>query len=991
MAIGEDLQPSDDRVRDDLRRLFPRPAGFPAGAYVRQLLATGRMLGETPKIGRYALEKVLGEGGMGVVVRAVDTNFGVTVALKVLDGKFEPEKIPAEQRAAWLQHVHHEAKRLMEVHGDHVVHVYDADIVDGFRWLAMQYIEGVDLEQRFLDPARPPPLPWQTIVRWFVDAARGLQSVHDAGLVHRDMKPHNVVLDSEDRRACLVDFGLVMVAATARPDEQTSPDMRAEEGAATRRCGPPADRAPSRTAAGTEAYMSPEQLRGAALDARSDQFSLCLSLYWALYGRMPFDDEAPTAALVERRLGLPRHPPRHADSVPRWLHDLVARGLAARPEDRYASMRALIQELTRARGGRTLWLTALAVGTTASVLFSLVGAPHVRSMRCRDHGATTREPFDALHPALAARYGDAGADVADNLADLAGRWGKGWDAACDDYFVEGQPGLELRQQCLGRRWRDLERLAGDLTTAEIDLPAARRAIRRLGDPEVCDAAGYNRATPPSEAQALEIPLVEDNLSSARIALSLGDYTAAQRDARAAVARAAACGHAPTTAAAHIVAGRIARERNIVDDAEASLTAADRAALAGRDVFAAIDTSHELARLAILEQKDLGRARLLLEQAAGHLDDAGWGAPPECRPEKDRACFHHTHLFAEHADLRGLLDYAGLRYEDAEAHHRRAIAAREPLIATGAEPGPLAHSWLNLGRALLARGRRNEADAAYATSQRLLALRYPPDHPAHAADYFGIAEAARQRGDYDDAAANAEWSRALYVEAEGVDSPSVARVDYLLGVIWLDRQDFARARQSATAALATWGRVTVPSAQDVARVRQLLAAITKEEGDLATAADLYTAVVPLFAGIQGADTRCDEALAWVDLGKCQFRVDRAAALAAWDRAGEALALAGGSAACPAGYELVRARGDLADHEGDHATALKNYQEAAADPQITSAVLADVRWGIARNMVHLGKDLTEARDLAVKARAAYRSQGPGGKILVALIDRWLSSHM
>lgn len=230
LYLSTPLPARDDAEREELRDMLRRPESSDAYLFVSQRIDMAKTFGETPRIDRYVLEKVLGRGGMGVVVRARDCEYDVAVALKVLAGRLDPDAIPEPARAAWLQHAHQEALRLMRIRGDRVVRVFGVGITEGFRWLAMQYLEGVDLQRRFREPGAR--LPWQSIVCWFVDAAIGLQSVHDEALVHRDVKPHNILIDTEDRRACLIDLGLAMAVTTALP-EATGPGVRLSSEAAT--------------------------------------------------------------------------------------------------------------------------------------------------------------------------------------------------------------------------------------------------------------------------------------------------------------------------------------------------------------------------------------------------------------------------------------------------------------------------------------------------------------------------------------------------------------------------------------------------------------------------------------------------------------------------------------------------------------------------------------------------------------------------------------
>ncbi len=984
---------NDDPLRERLRKIVPRPPVSAAAMYIRRLQTRAGLFHETPQIGRYRLGATLGQGGMGIVVRAHHLDFGVDVALKVLDGQVASDDIEDSQRAAWQAHVHDEARKLKQIRGEHVVGVYDVGIEDDLRWLAMAYIDGVDLES-WLTKA-PRPIDWRTIVAYFRDAAEGLASVHAAGLVHRDFKPRNAVLERERNRVCVIDLGL---ATSPGGDDQVSsagarPHVHPPgEAAETQRSAGEQPRRTMQVIAGTEDYMSPEQYRGDRIDHTSDQFSWCVALYWALYGRFPFADDEPTALHVARlrgRTSLPRRKPGRADEVPRWLHRLLERGLSRRPADRFRSMHAVIAELTRDRR-RPLWFAAgLGAVAVATAAISFVLLPRAQAATCRARTEASRATFEARRPALASELQPAALAALDSFDQ---RWKDRWDTACNGDFLHGEPGLEARQFCLDRQRQTFDRLSDALLAGPTTPTQALKGIHELPDPATCDAAGLNRAKPIEPAQQGTVALAAEQSSTARVAMWLGDYEKARRLADLAVRTAEASDHAPTQAAALQLSGELGRRSGLTSASRAALEQAHAAAIAGRDVFTAIAATHEHARTALLGQEDREAAAASLRLAAAHFKDIDWYGPPACTPATTPSCAARTRLWAEHEDLHGLLAFAGLELEAARDYHTRAITTLQP-IEHEARP-ELARARFNRGRAHLLLGQHELADADLDASTELTIELYGPEHPDLAADFSIFADSARLRGDYEAAIDAAERSRVLYRRAEGEVSAHIASTEYLLGVIHLDRQDFARARQHAAIASGLYRQLRDTPRSEPIRVDHLVAAITMEEGDKATAAGLYAAVAGRFAALatlDGPDSRCDEAMARVDAGKCLIPVDAAAAHQHLLAAEAALTAAGGPTVCPAGYELARTRGDLAFREKDHATAIAAYEAAANDPQISDAVLADVNWALAQNYVLSGGDGVKARRLAGAARDSFAAQGPGGKNKVAVIDSWLARHL
>jgi predicted Ser/Thr protein kinase len=292
--------------------------------------------------GRYRIERLLGEGGMGVVFAAEDTELHRRVALKFLR---------AEDDAA-RERLVREARAMARVRHPHVITVYEVDHLGGREVVAMELIEGETL-QRWLTT----PRSVDELLGVFLQAARGLAAAHDGGLVHCDFKPHNVLV-TRGGHAVVTDFGLARVVGAA------ADVVRAPEAAQ------PA-RAPAVTATaavvGTPAYMPPEQWAGAPPEPRADQFAFCVSLWEALAGARPFAGATGDELCAAIAAGPPARPAR----IPRWLLPILRRGLAARPEARWPSMAALVAELTRAaaahRRRHRAIAAALAVAAVAAV------------------------------------------------------------------------------------------------------------------------------------------------------------------------------------------------------------------------------------------------------------------------------------------------------------------------------------------------------------------------------------------------------------------------------------------------------------------------------------------------------------------------------------------------------------------------------------------------------------------------------------------------
>ena len=288
---------------------------------------------------RYVIEGPLGAGGMGIVYRAFDPDLERHVALKVLhDGSTHEQRLLREARAmARLAH-------------PNVVTVYEVGTVSGRDYIAMELIDGASL----VDWLRGERRSEREIVDAYLAAGRGLAAAHEAGIVHRDFKPHNV-LRSKGGRIVVTDFGL----AADRPDHAVT---------AASRNTPTALSGLTETGAtlGTPAYMAPEQWAGAKVTPASDQFAFCVAVWEALDGERPFKGDTPDVlrGAIERG-------PRELDAtrIPRRLRAPLLRGLSIDPAERWPSMTALLSALEPRRGRIVIAIAAAAaLAATATIV-----------------------------------------------------------------------------------------------------------------------------------------------------------------------------------------------------------------------------------------------------------------------------------------------------------------------------------------------------------------------------------------------------------------------------------------------------------------------------------------------------------------------------------------------------------------------------------------------------------------------------------------------
>ncbi|PRP95017.1 Serine/threonine-protein kinase PknL [Enhygromyxa salina] len=336
-------------------------------------------------VGRYLVLEEVGRGAMGVVYSAYDPKLDRKVAIKLL--------IADERGRRSLG----EAQALAKLNHPNVVQVYDAGEHGERVFMAMEFVVGRPLGT-WREQTRPERA---AILDVFCRAALGLAAAHEAGLVHRDFKPDNVMI-ADDGRVLVMDFGLAIVGH--EPESRT--------------------RAGKFWASGTPAYMSPEQFANDPVGPKSDQFSFCAALYEALAGERPFASDNLASLATAVTAGELRHaaPLR---GQPAWLRRVVLRGLAVDPEARHESMQAVAERLEAGLGrrGRTLGL-----GLGGLVVFGVLASWAV--------GGEREDP--------AAARCRADAQV------LADEWGLDWKARARSVF---ESGLERDGE---RLWRRLE-------------------------------------------------------------------------------------------------------------------------------------------------------------------------------------------------------------------------------------------------------------------------------------------------------------------------------------------------------------------------------------------------------------------------------------------------------------------------------------------------------------------------------------------------------
>jgi hypothetical protein len=289
-------------------------------------------IGPRTDIRGYAIEHVLGRGGMGTVYLARQLSLDRPVALKVMSKKWACDPV-------FVARFTREAFAAAQLSHPNIVQIHDIGETDGARFFSMEYVRGQSLADLVKKHGKLDP---ETAVGYVLQAARGLKHAHDRGMIHRDVKPDNLLLDDQGL-VKVADLGLVKTPAVTRLDDQLTEESLSSRGGLL---SLPADMTGARIALGTPAYMSPEQCRDAAsVDHRADIYSLGCTLYVLVTGRPPFDGTT-AVELMSKHAYDPLVPPEQIVSrVPKEVSAVIQRMMAKDPADRFQDMGEVVRTL----------------------------------------------------------------------------------------------------------------------------------------------------------------------------------------------------------------------------------------------------------------------------------------------------------------------------------------------------------------------------------------------------------------------------------------------------------------------------------------------------------------------------------------------------------------------------------------------------------------------------------------------------------------------
>ncbi|MBL4683365.1 MAG: serine/threonine protein kinase [Nannocystaceae bacterium] len=724
------------------------------------------------EVGRYTLGELLGRGATGVVCAAWDPELRRHLAVKLVDPALLDDPARAQARLS------REAKALARVEHRHVVRVFDVGLWRGRVFVAMEQLGGgtLDAWRREAAPS------WRDVVRRWIDAGEGLAAAHAQGLVHRDFKPANVMLDDEGR-VVVVDFGLAReVAGPSRPptpDTTPHPHALPEFSDLTR----------TGASVGTPAYMPPEQHAGGNAEPASDQYAFCVSLYEALAGTLPSGVvRAPMPALTDR--------------VPRSVWTALARGRAEEAAHRYEGMRPLLDALTRVvskRSSRWPAVVALAVVGGGALLFRpsddrCLGAPPVLPQGVVESIRKQSEPF-------------AG-DIADRVAEGTTRFSQAWSLqrsqACTAFATGSidDAALDRTVLCLAAQQRRATTIIEALRDPD---SRALRNVDKVVDllPTTADCAKQGQA-PMALSERRQLEVLLDDIAKLEMGRLLGgaDGVAA---AKTLVVRADELGHARMRASTR-------QQLGLEYETAGELLAAARLYREGAEIAMAAGIARQAARLLVRTAWVVGYGRGELEEGRRLVEHAkAWSK----RGEPDAA------LDADRFSTLGFIELTAARTVEAEQAFASAYERAQAIPEGHPERDELIVAALNgLGSVNVTTQHLDVAREYLSRAAQLQADRVGHDHPTVAQIRNNVASLLRSEGRLEESREIFENNLEIFRDNYGEASPSTGATLVNLAVVNLDLGNGEAALSLAESSLRIATQVQGPHALATAKALAL---------------------------------------------------------------------------------------------------------------------------------------------------------------------------
>lgn len=743
---------------------------------------------------------------MGRVFAANDPTLARRVAIKILRIRDDRDSATPKTR------LRREGQALARLSHPSIVEVFEiGSTPQGQPFVVMELVAGDDAARWFARSSRS----WQEVLRVFVAAGQGLTHAHREGLVHRDFKPSNVLV-SADGSVKVVDFGLARGLGDVQSSagSEGSTPTGSTESASSSSLSLRQTLTVAGAVVGTPAYMAPEQMRGQTCDEHSDQYAFCVAVFVLAYERLPFAGRTLRELLRNKRHAMPSAALRSQRPAALW--NILVRGMAPEPEDRWPSMDSLLQALAGVEDAKPRRNRRLAVGAAAVVLlggswlWSTRNAPQCESASELPRGIWSSAAHTSL---LEAQGGGATAKQLEQALDTyAQRWLATQAQTCRDGLgsvrasAAATTSVDARMDCLRRDLSELSALIASVEIGAAMQPSLAAnvlaALETRDGPEHCLAADADRDTPamprdPDQARAIE--QVSARTAVLRETILHGRAPEAAAQSMQLVTSARATDYAPVVADALLLRGRVLWTSGQATQAVTILEEAHMLAQESGAVSIAFDSAVYLAYVQVtaLRQIDKGQrwgalaegllhrtavdpeASARLETVLGLIARAKQDFPAACKHHRQALGLyrethgpHHLNVLKGHLNLAGtyidsnLAELALPQLEHALRLGEDLLGPKHPQVISALAMKALAFDGIDALRAL----------EALEEAHRRVSVSGAPTEVARAV-MLSLGEARVRVGRYADGAE-------LYAQVSALDAgkPTTSRSITLLGLV-----------------------------------------------------------------------------------------------------------------------------------------------------------------------------------------------------------------
>ncbi|HVK86354.1 MAG TPA: serine/threonine-protein kinase [Kofleriaceae bacterium] len=836
------------------------------------------------QVGDYIFGRVIGSGGMGVIYEATDRKLHRKVAIKVIR-----EQQTEDMTGYASNRLLREAQSMARLQHPNVVTIYQVGTIDSQVFVAMEFIDGQTLTQ-WLETTNP---TWRKALEVMLQAGHGLEAAHRAGIVHRDFKPDNILI-GRDGRVLVTDFGIARAAHLHDLQAPTQSGFRRD-----------ANLTMTGAIMGTPRYMSPEQHEGRSADARSDQYSYCITLFEALYRKRPFECES-WEELIEAKDACKIAAPPAGTPVPRALRGIITRGLDPKPAERYPAMRDVLTLIESQRTRRRWYAVAGVAGVSAVAAAAVGGVMMSRS------GATTTVSCTTGSARLAESWNPARKQAIEKvfrsvkrpfdepswlhttatLDSYAQAWANMYKDACEATHVRHEQSerlLDRRMSCLRRRADELETVLGLFDRADATIASqSADAVSRLSRVEDCaptEAMSIAAAENLGPEQRAERDKLSGQLARAKSLASIGKVQQGIELAQPVADTAKAKGLRAIEAEALVLLGRLHASAGRFQNAKDVFVRASEVAERAREVALRAEALIELVYIDGYELQNFPEAHVWARLAATAIEGGegfevlrarlvgnrgtvffGEGKYQEATDALMESLVIQRKIFGpDHVDVGVTSDRVGSallrlgKTKEAMEYHRVAVATLSKTL--GETHIGLADAVNSLGNAHAEAGDLEAADQQYRRALEILKTAVGNSHARIAVAHSNLGSLALRRGNPEQAVS--EFENALEVETSTKETPpsSIAQTLTSIGVAHLQRDALPDAVPPLERALTIWD--AMPNApMDAAQTKFMLARALIGT-DRRRALSLATAARTALAGAgEGWFDLADEVEAWI---------------------------------------------------------------------------------------------------------------------------------